>query len=218
MDYIDQRIVRVKIAGKGHGIIAQKKIPVNTLIIRETAAFQLGPNEKIYSDIFQLLYQIFTSDSPKKIKQFQNFVPKNTKSYQHYREKIEKELTKLKNTEQHHIYTFFKENYTDNEILLFCAKYMANAFEPGVVLIKGAMLNHSCSPNVIFNWEKRSASDKKENIMNFTTVRDIEAGEEICGNYVDIRLDNEARQKRLLDQYGFHCRCVRCSHESNITL
>lgn len=195
-DYVDNRIKRVQISNKGFGMIAFKKIPKNTIIIKETPAFCLDSSEKIYSDIFQLLYKIFTADI-RKIRRFLNFQPKTTKNFQHHHIAIGKELDKLKNTNYHHIYTFFRENYSDDEILLFCAKYMCNAFEPSTILFLGAQLNHSCSPNVIFYWNKKQ--------MYFKTIHDIEAGEEICDNYVDITQNYQTRHKRLKDQYGFIC-------------
>lgn len=200
MDYIDSRVKQVAITNKNYGMIALKKIPKNTIIIKETPSFQLDSNVEIISDIFQLLYQILTST---KIKQFNNFQPKTTEKFQNYRISLQKELYKLRYTQFHDIYTFFIENYSEDEILLFAAKYMCNAFTPNAILFKGSLLNHACLPNVIFYWKK--------NQMWFKTVRDIEAGEELCDHYVDITQNKQIRQKRLLEQYGFVCQCIKCT-------
>lgn len=200
MNYLDPRIKQVAIKNKNYGMIALKKIPKNTIIIKEVPAFQLDSKQEIISDIFQLLYQILTSN---RIKEFNNFQPKTSEKFQNYRSALQKELNKLKHTQFNNIYIFFIENYSEDEILLLSAKYMCNAFTPASILLIGAKLNHSCAPNVIFYQNK--------NQFYFKTTRDIEANEEICDNYVDITKNKETRQKRLLEQYGFICQCVKCT-------
>ncbi len=203
-DYIDSRLKRIPIPNKGYGIITLKKIPKNTIIIKETPAFSLDQNSDIISDVIQLIYQILTSDSPKKIRQFLNFYPSSTKNFRHYQIPIEKELAKLKYSKYQHIYHFLLENYTIDEILLFAAKYMCNAFKPNAILFTGAQMNHACLPNTIFY--------QKKNKFYFRAVRDID--EEILINYVDLTNNREVRQKRLNDQYGFTCDCIRCIHKN----
>jgi hypothetical protein len=58
---------------------------------------------------------------------------------------------------------------------------------------------------------------QKNNQMHFMTIKDIEAGEEICDNYIDITLPKKDRQKHLKEQYGFNCQCQRCN-DRNIKL
>ena len=41
-------------------------------------------------------------------------------------------------------------------------------------------MNHSCSPNVVWSWKARSPY-----IKEVRAVRDVEAGEELCTNYID---------------------------------
>jgi len=210
MNYIDTRIKKTIILNKGYGFVAKKNIPKGTIIIKEQPPFFLDNNEKNISDMFQLLYKILTCNNKKKIKQFMNLVPNITTKFTDFNAKIEIELDKLKNSHLCHIYNFFKENYTSNEILLFCIKYICNAFDFGggsAILFIGTLLNHSCMPNVIFY--------RKNNLMYFVAARDIDAGEEICDNYVDITLKRKVRQQRLLNQYGFQCECVRCSTKRN---
>mgnify|MGYP001498789177 CR=1 FL=1 len=41
-------------------------------------------------------------------------------------------------------------------------------------------MNHSCSPNVVWSWQASSPHTKE-----VRAVRDVEAGEELCTNYID---------------------------------
>ena len=213
MNYIDHRLIKKSIPAKGQGFIAAKDIPKDTIIIKEHPAFSLNSSDTI-SDMFQLLYQVFTSEDKDKIKAFYKLAPKNTNKHLHYSKNVRSELIRLKKSKLRYIYDYFKENFSDEEILLYCAKYMCNAFnfpklvkngdpiEGCAILFTGTILNHSCSPNVDFK--------RVGNSMHFITLRDIKAGEEICDNYVDIDLNKKRRQRRLLDQYGFLCECEKC--------
>ena len=83
---------------------------------------------------------------------------------------------------------------------------MCNAFDFGkygpAILFNGALLNHSCDPNVIFKQENK--------YMIFKTIKDINKGEELCNNYIDITLPKKRRLSILKSQYGFTCTCNRC--------
>lgn len=225
--YIDQRVKKLLIKNKGYGYIATDNIPKNTIIIKDQPAFIIPETQLIFSDMFQLLYQILTSSNKDNIKKFYNLVPSNLDNFIFDKDKI---ITTLK--ELHHpkvttcagsartasavqfgeddnvgqkIYEYFIQ-YTNEDILLLCAKYMCNAFDfhkdGPVILFNGTIFNHSCLPNVIFG--------KENNMMYFMTVRDINKGEELCDNYINILLPKKQRQEHLKNQYGFNCSCQRC--------
>jgi bacterioferritin-associated ferredoxin len=84
---------------------------------------------------------------------------------------------------------------------------MANAFELNgkpSLLFTGLLLNHSCLPNVIFGLKNKE--------MVFVAVKNINKGDEICDNYIDITLSKFDRMSQLREQYGFDCQCSRCIH------
>lgn len=201
---MDPRIVQSLIKNKGRGFVALTNIPTGTIILREKPAFVLSINDNVVSDIFEILHQIFTCGNQKKINHFLSMSPKTHQDFIHYQEKILLELKKLK-IQSNRIYQFFKKKFSDDDILLFCAKYMSNAFEYGdsiAILFNGRIFNHSCLPNIVFY----RCNDE----MCFITVRDICKGEELLDSYVNITHDKKTRQSRLWNQYRFHCNCQRC--------
>ncbi|AZL89740.1 SET domain-containing protein [Megavirus baoshan] len=205
---MDPRIVQSLIKNKGQGFVALTDIPTGTIILREKPAFVLSINDNIVSDIFEMLYQVFTCGNQKKINHFISMSPKIHDEFIHYQDKISQELKKLK-IQSNHIYQFFKKKFNDDDILLFCAKYMSNAFEYGdsiAILFNGRIFNHSCLPNIVFY----RCNDE----MCFITVRDICKGEELLDSYVNITRDKKNRQSRLWNQYRFHCNCQRCLYNS----
>lgn len=188
---------------KRYGYYAIKDIPKHTIILIEKAAVDLY-NEPKYYEMFQILYKVFRD---KKLKsKFSRLLPDTSAGNTLITcEMIKKDLELLDELPEIRAY-FLKINA--EELLLYCLKYLRNGFgtEEPIILFKGAMMNHSCIPNVIFIQEG--------NIMYFVTARDIQRGEEICDTYLDITLNKKDRQKRLLDQYGFICRCERCIKET----
>lgn len=47
------------------------------------------------------------------------------------------------------------------------------------------------------------------------TIHDIPQGREICLSYFPVNERYPERQKRLREDYGFHCQCDRCKIEAN---
>ncbi|KAL8426912.1 hypothetical protein ACSSS7_007965 [Eimeria intestinalis] len=74
------------------------------------------------------------------------------------------------------------------------------------VYVLQACCNHSCVPNCIVE----NGSDA---CINLKAERRIEEGEEITINYVPLSLNQQQRQKLLLDSYRFICDCMRCQQE-----
>ncbi|KAF4584966.1 hypothetical protein EYR40_001792 [Pleurotus pulmonarius] len=78
--------------------------------------------------------------------------------------------------------------------------------------IDGSYFNHSCDPNV--------RKIRRGRAMEFWTVREIVAGEELNINYIDTKADWKSRRKELVSGWYFDCRCRRCIDEqaSDITI
>lgn len=210
---MDSSIEKVIIPGKGYGLVAKENIKSGTVIIREKPAFIIPKDEYIFSEMFQLLYHVLTSDDEDKINQFYNLAPKEIFNPKFAKKKIRKELKNIKKIKGAYpkiIYNYFC-NYDENELILLFHKYMCNAFKFGnrgpSLLFNGTMLNHSCVPNIIYGI--------KDNKMHFTTVRDIEKGEELTDSYINIKIHYKKREKRLKKQYGFECKCERCLGDEN---
>jgi hypothetical protein len=98
-----------------------------------------------------------------------------------------------------------KEGFPQEVAHMVCyigAIFSANGFGNSVYEI-ASRFNDSCTPNC-----NQSPSDLT-NKMAIHTVRDIKAGEELTGYYVDPEQPQEARQQ-VLDDYGFTCDCTAC--------
>jgi SET domain-containing protein len=207
---MDTQFQLVDIPYKGKGLIAKKKIPKDTVIINEYPSFMIPVDEYIFSDMFQLLYIITTSENKDLKQKFYSLLPNNINNFLHLKGEVLRtldRLNKMKNTYARIIHSHFTNNFTENELLLLCAKYTCNAFDFGnhgpVILFIGTLLNHSCEPNVVF---------KEDNgHMIFITTKDIDVEEELCDNYVNINLPTKKRTAMLKSRYGFDCNCNKCS-------
>ncbi|XP_072545983.1 N-lysine methyltransferase SMYD2-A isoform X2 [Salminus brasiliensis] len=69
-----------------------------------------------------------------------------------------------------------------------------------------ALMNHSCSPNVIVTY--------KGTVAEVRAVQEINPGEEIFNSYIDLLYPTEDRNERLQDSYFFTCDCKECTTES----
>lgn len=69
-----------------------------------------------------------------------------------------------------------------------------------------ALMNHSCSPNVIVTYKGTAAEVR--------AVQDISPGDEIFNSYIDLLYPTEDRNERLIDSYFFECDCKECTTKS----
>lgn len=72
-------------------------------------------------------------------------------------------------------------------------------------------INHSCRPNVVWSWVAGSY-----NVKEIRAVREIEAGEELCANYIDSfegTLSSCIERQKRLKKWHFTCTCEICSLE-----
>ena len=67
---------------------------------------------------------------------------------------------------------------------------------------KGAILNHSCDPNVILLYE--------EGKQVIRAIKALETGEELFHSYTDLCKPTYLRRQHLQNTYGFICNCERC--------
>ncbi|KAK8138017.1 hypothetical protein PG984_001397 [Apiospora sp. TS-2023a] len=74
-----------------------------------------------------------------------------------------------------------------------------------VVDVVGAIMNHSCDPNVLISF------DGSELVVR--ALRAVEAGDELAHCYTDVQSDVLLRQKLLQSEYFFTCTCPRCQSE-----
>ncbi|KAJ7988715.1 hypothetical protein DPEC_G00312100 [Dallia pectoralis] len=69
-----------------------------------------------------------------------------------------------------------------------------------------ALMNHSCSPNVIVTY--------KGTVAEVRAVQDIQLGDEIFNSYIDLLYPTDDRNDRLRESYFFTCVCDECTTRS----
>ncbi|GMH66777.1 hypothetical protein TrST_g7484 [Triparma strigata] len=79
----------------------------------------------------------------------------------------------------------------------------------GAVFEKGAILNHSCSPNCVLVYE-RPEEEGEEMMQKIIVISDVKEGEELCHSYVELCQPTAERKRHLKVSYGFECSCRRC--------
>ena len=70
-----------------------------------------------------------------------------------------------------------------------------------------ALLNHSCAPNCAVS---HMLSPGCPPTLAFRLLRTVQAGEEVCHNFVDLAQCTASRKEQLLSRYRFECACERC--------
>jgi Cupin-like domain/SET domain len=74
-------------------------------------------------------------------------------------------------------------------------------------------MNHSCDPNVIVLFKRRSFGRLHPLVAHCVALRDIAEGEELTISYIENDQPYDERQLALAS-YGFTCRCTKCEFES----
>eukprot|EP01051_Picozoa_sp_SAG22_P002983 SAG22_NODE_139_length_18025_cov_4.352058_4_plen_1082_part_00 len=80
----------------------------------------------------------------------------------------------------------------------------------------GALLNHSCAPNVVLSYslgevEAGETPRRRRPVMECRTLRHVAADEELCHNFIDIANPTVERRASLSRLYHFVCECERCA-------
>lgn len=91
--------------------------------------------------------------------------------------------------------------------------------EIGAVHPLWCLANHSCSPNVAWQWEGSMRFWAREDLVEWgdgapSTNPGIKKGEELFSHYCDIRLPVKERREWAIGALGGECMCPRCCWES----
>ncbi|XP_058821496.1 histone-lysine N-trimethyltransferase SMYD5 [Topomyia yanbarensis] len=82
--------------------------------------------------------------------------------------------------------------------------------EGSALYARQSKVNHSCAPNTECRFPHSN------NVLALTTIRDIDAGQEICISYLDecaLERSRHSRQKMLSENYLFQCKCEKCESQ-----
>ena len=187
----------------GVGCFAKKFIPANTVILEDTP-IMLPEEHTDYSNKLEYIYKTAAFLNENFSSDFNNLVPNELIPTNSYYYPI--------------LHRKYFPQLAPNQTQLCLQKFLHNAFNFGssryCMLFIGCKFNHSCNPSVLF----RPFEDK----MVFTTVRDINKGDEIFDTYLSSNFTKEQllnvqlRQTALKANYGFECHCERCNFELNL--
>jgi len=179
-------------------IIALNDIKKGTIVMKEISEYNLFGCHKT-NQILDMLYIMLKN---KHDTQIINLYPRNNvkllnQSNNHYLIDLQKEI---KFCSDNKIKKFLLEQNIDT-LYTYYYKILFNAFNmysTPVLLFNGAMMNHSCNPNIKFY--------EINNAMYFETICDIKKGDELFISY--LRNADDDTHKYLLNHYNFQCKCL----------
>ncbi|KAH9836264.1 SET domain-containing protein [Rhodofomes roseus] len=119
--------------------------------------------------------------------------------------------------EQREYFTLCNAYKTSGKVLPALAIFQTNSFpcddspqtapskQRRGIFLTASRINHSCTPNVGRIW------DVEKQAMVFRALCPMQAGEELCINYVDVLGTRQERNADLMDRVGFECVCEACA-------
>ena len=205
MSYISNKIEIIK--KDGYMIIANSNITKGDIILIEEPSYE-------EHDIVNLLYTIIKNKDMMNIK---NLYPRTSDfKLLSIKDNIYNvNLLKIINKYHNKKIKDFLLLIDINEIYFYYYKILFNAFEmnnSSVILSIGAMMNHSCIPNIIFD----TINIKGINYMQFIALTNIKKNDELCYSYLrNYKLNHRLNQRLnrrsyLLNHYNFICQCNLC--------
>jgi hypothetical protein len=178
-------------------VIADKDIKKGSIVLIEKPIY-------IANDIIELLYLMLKNSSDNDLI---NLYPRSDIKLINNNSPYNIDLYKLINKCDKNLRKFLL-SINEKQLYHFYYKILFNAFQINnvntvinkvCILKTGAMMNHSCKPNIIFY--------ENNNSMIFEANCDIKKGTELCYSYLrncDLVQD---KHKYLIDHYNFICEC-----------
>jgi hypothetical protein len=193
-DFISQKITIIK--ENNHRVIANKYIKSGELIISEYPKINLFGDE----DIDKALQVIIKYDQLKENPSIAELYPRNDEYIKSPWIKNIHKIIKNSDKKLQKYFDLLSKEYIEQ----LYAKYLYNTFEGWeygpLTLPIIAKLNHSCSPNVQYEFDKSTC------VMNVFAIKNIKSGEEIFDSYLSNK-NIENHQEYLFQHYGFRCQC-----------
>ena len=184
-------------------IVAKNDIKKGTIVIKEIPSYHLF-GEVNYDRMLQFLHVMITANDSK----IDTLYPRNDIELLDKNSPYNINLIKCIKEANYNKFDKIKDDLLLSEKLNeYYYKYLFNAFEmynSPVLLFIGAMMNHSCQPNVKFY--------EKNNAMYFEASTDIKKGDELTYSYLrnSKTKTNKDNKKYLIQHYNFECQCKLC--------
>jgi len=180
-------------------VLANSNIKKNDIILIEVPKFNLF-GEKNNNMIIQMLYLLLKNKDDISII---NLYPRNNIDLINLKNNpFILNLIKLINEYKDSKIKTFLLSFNKQTLYQYYYKYLFNAFDmynsPAILPI-GAMMNHSCNPNIKFY--------EKNNAMYFEALCNIKKGSELCYSYLRNYkfTSNKDKIQYLINHYNFIC-------------
>lgn len=193
---------KVILGNYGRHVIATENIEKDTIILIESPSI-------ICEDMYDCIYKLST-ECHDQTENFLKMVPHEIDKYTISYSEIYDDVQSLPE--------YMKEYFLNMDkikLRIMATKFYRNGFNyinrhggPNAILFVGNILNHSCDPNIVYN------IDEKTGKFIFRTNKFIYKNEELVHSYIDKNMSYKKRQKILLEQYGFVCKCIKCNNSS----
>jgi hypothetical protein len=181
-------------------VVSNQNIKKDEILIIESSQFNLFGFDLDFRELNILKKYIENKNNPDII----NLYPRN---YNYVKtdliKSVHKIIKSIRNSDKN-LYNFLID-FSKEELELYFAKYIFNGFEGyeygPLTLPNIAKLNHSCNPNVRFNF------NKNDGCMYVKSIRNIKKGEEIFDSYLENKQITN-HKIYLKEHYGFVCECI----------
>lgn len=186
------------IAGKGRGFIANQ---------------DLGPHEKLLIETPLICWDRGHYDPIKAIKSvYHDLLDQKSHLQLHLSTFSPRSLDILKSSQRYQAScTLTGQGFEGDALARMFFVLETNAFPTGLYETL-AICNHSCSPNAQVIEEETVGG---KTLLALETLSNIKKGDEILISYLENPQYRffEERQRQLLSQYLFECKCTRCEYE-----
>ena len=187
--------------GKGIGCIATKEILPGCLVLRETPALHLPPEEEETSSLLQRTITAFLGMTKGEQEIYLRLSNMFDKDESEWSKTTKKDMENLKIELEAQPLT----DLPPNDITKIWQIKLTNGFHNGVFL-KMSRFNHSCWPNAEYFWNTDTGT------RDVRAVRTVLQGEEILLDYRQPwTLTREERMSSLRENFNFDCCCIVCN-------
>jgi len=189
------------VGAAGRGWVATRKIKMGELILRETACLSLSEDIEIW-EAGDKIYRQVEKLSKSQQEEFYKLTRKKGLL------EVSENLIEAAGTDNKKLEMAKSVAKTIEETAIFFNNDIKTEDNCKCLFLKLALTNHSCAPNS--SWTGGSKNPRQ---LELRAAKDICVDEEVTVNYiiVESRFSNKtARQRRLLDGWGFSCCCRLC--------
>ena len=196
------RLQKQEIYNKGVGYVTNDLICKNDVILQENVTVIVPKRYRSYEEVaFRLFRLIYENKKTRAM--FEKFVPHEIDDITISTAELTKILSNIENNKLRN----YLNQFNIYDISIYYEKIRRNVFDfkgNMFLIFKGTLFNHSCDPNVDYDYDPIS---KK---IIFHAIKDIQPEEELTIMYVDTNRIPDPTNF-FYNAYGFNCNCETCN-------